>query len=323
MAKKSRVLVTGGAGFIGSALVEELINRGDFVTVLDDFSSGSPKNLSHIESKDLKLIRGDIRNFETLKAVTKHVDQIFHLAVLNLRLSLKKPFPVHEVNATGTVNVCMAVKQNPNIKRLVYVSSSEAYGTAKYVPMDEEHPLEPTTPYGASKAAGELYVQSFHIAFNIPSVIVRPFNTYGPRAREDAYVEVIPKFVRRVERGLPPIIFGDGKQTRDFTYVTDTVNGIVLASECEGLLGDRVNIAYGKEVSINEVANIILRVFKKEGDMQPVHSCPRPGDVRRHFASISKANRMLGFKPKVPMEAGIGKYVEWYKEVHNETDREQ
>ena len=308
-----KVLVTGGAGFIGSALVEELINRGDFVTVLDDFSSGSLKNLSCIKSKNLRVIKGDVRNFESLRAATKHVDRIFHLAVLDLRFSLKDPFPVHEVNATGTVNVCMAVKENPNIKKLIYISSSEAYGTAKYVPMDEEHPLEPTTPYGASKAAGELYVQSFHATFNIPSVIVRPFNTYGPRAREDSYAEVIPKFVKSVDRGLPPEIYGDGKQTRDFTYVTDTVNGIVSASECDDLIGDRVNIAYGKEVSINEVANIVLRIFKKDGEIQPVHTSPRPGDVRRHFASISKAIRMLGYKPRVPIEVGVEKYVKWYK----------
>ena len=322
MAEKRKVLVTGGAGFIGSALVEELINRGNLVVVFDDFSSGSLRNLSHIKNKKLKVTRGDVRDFEALKAVTKHVDQIFHLAVLNLRLSLKEPFPVHEVNVTGTVNVCMAVKENPKIKKLIYVSSSEAYGTAKYVPMDEEHPLEPTTPYGASKAAGELYVQGFHTAFNVPSIIVRPFNTYGPRAREDVYAEVIPKFVKRVENSLPPVIYGDGKQTRDFTYVTDTVNGIMLASECNDLLGDKVNIAYGKEVSINEVANIVLKVFKRDEEIQPVHTSPRPGDVRRHFASISKATRMLGFKPTVPIEVGIEKYVKWYKEFPNEANRE-
>jgi UDP-glucose 4-epimerase len=314
MPQKRRVLVTGGAGFIGSSLVEALVNRGDLVTVLDDFSGGSLENLGRIESENLKVIRGDVRDFETLRTTTKHVDQIFHLAVLNLRLSLKEPFPVHEVNATGTINVCMAVKENPNIKKLIYVSSSEVYGTAKYVPMDEEHPLGPTTPYGASKAAGELYVQSFHTTFGIPSVIVRPFNAYGPRAREDAYAEVIPRFVERVVKGFPPEIHGDGKQTRDFTYVTDTVNGIILASECDDLLGDRVNIAYGKEVSINDVANIVLKIFKKEGEIEPIHTDPRPGDVRRHFASIAKATRTLEFKPKVPIDVGIERYVEWFRE---------
>ena len=312
MREKRKLLVTGGAGFIGSALVEELIRNGDFVVVFDDLSSGKQENLMHIKSKYLKIVKGDIRNFKALKAAAKHVDQIFHLAVLNLRLSLEDPVQVHEVNSTGTLNVCMVMKDNPKIKKLIYVSSSEVYGTAKYVPMDEKHPLEPTTPYAASKLAGEMYVRSFCETFNISSVIVRPFNTYGPRAREDTYMEVIPKFVRRVSEGLSPIIYGDGNQTRDFTYVTDTVKGIISASKCRELVGDKVNIGYGKETSIIEIANMVLKAFGKEDEIQPVHESPRPGDVRRHLADISKATCMLGYKPTVPIEVGIKKYIEWW-----------
>lgn len=306
-------MVTGGAGFIGSHLTERLLKMGNEVIVLDNFSVGNNNNFADILGHStFKVVNGDVRNTRIVYSLVKKVDYVFHLAVECLSLSLERPKIVHEVNDTGTLNVCMACLKNKP-KGLIYVSSSEAYGTAQYVPMDENHPLYPTTPYGASKAAGELYVRSFYYTWNIPVVIVRPFNTYGPRSRTDHYCAAIPNFVNRVLKGEPPIIFGDGNQTRDFTYVSDTVDGIIKAAQCDELVGDVVNIARGEEVSIKRIAKIVLDLTGMKDRIKPIFEKERPGDVRRHWADISKARKLLNFKPKVSIEEGIKRYIEWRK----------
>jgi UDP-glucose 4-epimerase len=247
-----------------------------------------------------------------MRALVQGNQLVFHLAVQGLRLSLFEPQLVHQVNATGTLNMCIAASE-ANLDRFIYVSSSEVYGTAKSVPMSEDHPLEPTTPYGASKLAGEAYARSYYLTFGLPVVIVRPFNTYGPREHlEGVYGEVIPRFVLRVINHLSPLIFGDGQQTRDFTEVTDIVRGIILAAECETLIGETVNIAAGQEVSINEVAQIVIETLQ-DGRIVPLHMQPRPGDVRRHYADISKARRVLCFKPEIGIVPGIQNYVRWVR----------
>lgn len=313
MITKSKILVTGGAGFIGSALVRFLLKGDNDIIIFDDFSVGSRDNIKDIlNDKHIKIIKGDIRIYRSIQKAIDNVDYIFHLAVQCLGESLVRPKYVNEVNVTGTLNLCMASLKNRSLKRFTYVSSSEVYGTAKYIPMDENHPLIPSTPYGVSKAAGELYARSFHIANGLPIVIVRPFNTYGPRARLDRYSAVIPNFVNRVMGGLPPIIYGDGSQTRDFTYVSDTVEGMVLAAESDALVGDVVNIASGKETSVNELANIILKMFNAE-HIKPIYHGSRIGDIQRHLGDISKAKKILGYKPKIPVEEGIRLYAEWLK----------
>jgi UDP-glucose 4-epimerase len=312
---KNRVLVTGGAGFIGSHLTDRLVKAGNDVFVLDNFCSGNMQNLAgSLKSGDLQIVRGDIRDFKTVTSLVKKVDSVFHLAVQCLVRSLTHPLEVHEINATGTMNVCRACHEHGN-KRLLYVSSSEVYGSAVYVPMDEKHPMNPTTPYGASKAAGEMYVRSFHNSWNMPAAIVRPFNTYGPRCRKDRYSAVITKFVDRAMRGLPPIIHGDGKQTRDFTYVSDTVEGIIKAAECDDMLGEAVNIARAEEVPIMRLAQIVMDMLDENNEWSPVFKKERKGDVRRHMADISKAKRIVNFKPSVSIEEGIGKYVDWVKQT--------
>jgi UDP-glucose 4-epimerase len=206
----------------------------------------------------------------------------------------------------------MASQKN-NIKRFIYISSSEVYGTAKDVPMSEDHPLEPTTVYGASKLAGELYTLAYYRTYGLRSMIIRPFNTYGPRAHfEGLYGEVIPKFILRVFSDMPPLIFGDGTQTRDFTYISDTVKGIIMASECDAIIGQTVNIARGQEISINELAAIIMRTLGKES-LKPRYEQKRPGDVMRHYADVSKAERQFGFKPEIDIEKGIRLYANWFK----------
>jgi len=307
-----KAVVTGGAGFIGSHLVDALLEKGNEVVVIDDFTSGKRENLAHHkDNTNLRIIEGDIRNRDFIFETLKNTDIVYHLAVRCLRLSLKDPVTNHDVNVGGTLNLLMASLEN-KIKRFVYVSSSEAYGTAAKVPMDEEHPLNPMTVYGATKAAGELYTLAYLRTYKMDTMVVRPFNTYGQRSHfEGAYGEVIPKFVLRVLNGLQPIIFGDGTQTRDFTFVTDTVNGMISASECDKMIGECVNVARGVEVSINDIARIIIDKLDRK-DLQPVYEMDRPGDVLRHFASVEKAKRLFGFSADIDIETGIEKYIRWF-----------
>jgi len=307
-----KVLVTGGAGFIGSHLVDALLERGNIVTVMDDLSSGSAENLKeHLANSKIRLIRADIRNRKSLEAPVKEADVVFHLAAQCLRLSIGEPLLVHEVNATGTLNLCLAAR-DAQVKRFLYVSSSAVYGSALKLPMGEDHPLKPTTPYGASKLAGEACAMAFHKTYGLPVIAVRPFNTYGPRSHfHGPYGEVIPRFVIRVSAGLPPIIFGDGQQTRDFTEVSDTVRGIILASECDALLGDVVNISSGEEVRIEDLAEVMIEKLNPHNDLRPAHWPPRPGEVQRRQADASKAQRLLKFSCKYDLAAGIERYVRW------------
>ena len=310
--KDKKILITGGAGFIGSHLVDAL-SKDNHVKIIDNFSSGKRENLSqHLQNPKVEIIEGDIRDKTLLVNVTRTIDVVYHLAVQCLRVSIRDPEINHEVNATGTLNLCMASQKN-NIKRFIYISSSEVYGTAKDVPMSEDHPLEPTTVYGASKLAGELYTLAYYRTYGLQSMIIRPFNTYGPRAHfEGLYGEVIPKFILRILSDMPPLIFGDGTQTRDFTYISDTVKGIIMASECDAIIGQTVNIARGKEISINELAAIIMRTLGKES-LKPRYEQKRPGDVMRHYADVSKAERQFGFKPEIDIEKGIRLYANWFK----------
>jgi UDP-glucose 4-epimerase len=309
-----KILVTGGAGFIGSNLVDALVANNQ-VTVVDNLSSGKLENIqAHLESDTFKFAQADITDLDRMRELVNGNEIVLHLAVQGLRLSLSEPYIVHEVNATGTLNLCQAALE-ANVERFVYVSSSEVYGTAETVPMAETHPLIPTTPYGASKLAGEAYARSYYLSFGLPVAVVRPFNTYGPREHfEGVYGEVIPRFVLRVMNNLPPVVFGDGHQTRDFTHVSDSVRGIIAVCECEDLIGKTINIAAGREVSINNIAQLILKVLERDGEIEPLHIAPRPADVRRHYADISMAHRLLDFQPKIEIEEGIQHYISWFKE---------
>lgn len=307
------VVVTGGAGFIGSHLVDALARAGNRVAVFDNFSSGKRENLKQHEGNEgVRIVEGDVRDKVALAAITKGVDVVYHLAVQCLRVSIKNPEINHEVNATGTLNLCAASLEN-RVQRLVYISSSEAYGTAHVVPMPETHPLDPITVYGAAKAAGELYSLAYYKTYGLRTMVVRPFNTYGPRSHfEGAYGEVIPKFVVRLLNDVPPVIFGDGTQTRDFTYVSDTVGGIIAASACDEMIGRAVNIARGGEVSINRLFSIISEKLGRKG-LKPVYEAARPGDVMRHYADVRKAKDMFGFSALVELEEGVEKYIEWFR----------
>lgn len=304
----NKTLVTGGAGFIGSNLVKALLDKNHHVTVVDNFSQGLYQNLASVKNnKKLEIVKADILDTEKMIKLTKGINVIFHLAVQCLRVSLNDPLFVERVNSGGTLSVLWAAHKN-NVKRFVYCSSSEVYGSAMEFPMKENHPLRPTTVYGASKLSGELYTSCFGENLGIETVIVRPFNSYGYNEHiKGVYGEVIPRFTVRAIHNLPIIIYGDGNQTRDFTFVTDTVDGIIRAGYGENKKNNIFNIAYGKEISIKNIAEIIIK--KTGSSSKIIFQPPRPHDVRRHFADISKAKKILGFRPKINIEKGIELYI--------------
>jgi len=307
-----RVLVTGGAGFIGSHLVE-LLAPTNRVTVVDSFSTGLRRNLIHARKLgDVTIVEADIRQSRLMARLMNETDVVFHLAVVCLRESIASPEAAHDVNATATLAL-LGVAHAAGVQRFVYCSSSEVYGTAVRESMAEDHPLEPTTVYGASKLAGEKYTLAYHKTYGLDCLVVRPFNAYGPRAHFEGFSgEVIPRFVVNALAGRPLVIHGDGEQTRDFTYVADCARGILLAAECDRLVGDVVNIARGAEISVNELA---AKIIEQTGSSSPVeHAEARPGDVRRHHADISKAGELTGYAPQVPIDEGLYLTIEWMRE---------
>lgn len=309
----NKILVTGGAGFIGSNLVKALIENDNEVLVVDNFSQGKYENLESLKNnKNLKVVKADILNTNEMLKLTKGINVIFHLAVQCLRVSLQNPLLVDKVNSSGTLSVLWSAHKN-NIQKFIYCSSSEVYGSAISASMNESHPLNPTTVYGASKLSGEIYTKCFNDNFGLKTVIVRPFNTYGYNEHaEGLYGEVIPRFVILAKNNLPITIFGNGEQTRDFTFVTDTVTGLIKASNEEGLIGQAVNIARGEEVSINHVADIVLKLTGSKSKI--VHRQSRPHDVVKHYADVSKAKKLLNFKPGINIEEGIGLYIKSLEE---------
>jgi UDP-glucose 4-epimerase len=313
-----KILVTGGAGFIGSNLVDVLVPANE-VTVVDNLSTGSMANIQHhVDEGFIRFVEADILDLDKMYELTKNIDLIFHLAVQCVRVSLHDPKLVHEVDATGTLNLCMAASKN-GVQKLVYTSSAEVYGDGKIIPIKEDHPLESNTPYGAAKLSGELYLGVYRRTFDLPSVILRLFNTYGPREHfEGLYGEVIPRFVVRAMNGLPPVIFGDGEQTRSFHEVSDTVRAIVMASECDEAIGKTFNIGGEEEITINDLSKTILELLGEQDRITPEHAARRPGEILRHSADMSKARKVLGFKPKFDLRDGIRNYIKWVKETYKE-----
>ena len=311
-----KVVVVGGAGFIGSHLVDTLAENHD-VVVLDNLSTGKIGNLDQALATGRVTLRSwDICRERGLQELLEGSELVFHLATQCLRLSLANPDLVHQVNVTGTLNLLKASRE-VGIKKFIYVSSSEVYGTAQTAPMSEDHPFDPTTIYGASKLAGEFYARVFYKMYGLATVIIRPFNTYGPRSHFEGYSgEVIPKFVLRVLGGKPPVIFGTGRQTRDFTYISDVVRGMMLAAN-RLPLGQAVNIACGREISIQEIADSVLAVAGTNS-LKPVYAPARPADVMRHYADIRRAKTELGFIPEVPIQEGLKHYVAWFKQEFGE-----
>ncbi len=306
-----RILVTGAAGFIGSHLADRLARESDLLLV-DDFSVGPRRNLAQLEGhSNVSIVEADVTDRQRMRELASGVDVVFHMAISCLRTSLNQPELSHEINSGGTLSVCMAAHEH-RVKRFVYVSSSEIYGTAETVPMSEAHPCRPTTVYGASKLSGELYALAYHRTYGMPVSVVRPFNTYGPREPyEGARAEVIPRFILQLRAGRAPVIYGDGSQTRDFTFVEDTVSGLVAAAECDALVGGTVNVAYGREASIARIAEQLAELTGRP-DLAPVHAEPRPGDVDRHFADVARARELFGFEARTDLRAGLERTLAWF-----------
>jgi UDP-glucose 4-epimerase len=306
-------MVTGAAGFIGSHLSDRLAADNTLV-LIDDFSIGLRENLALLEGRpNVQIVAADVTDRERMFQLMDGVEIVFHLAISCLRTSLNRPFLSHDINAGGTLNLCWAARER-GVERLLYVSSSEIYGTAATVPMDEEHPCRPMTVYGASKLAGELYALAYWRTYGLPVSVVRPFNTYGPREPyRGARAEVIPRFFLQLQAGRSPVIYGDGSQTRDFTYVEDTVTGLVGAAACDALVGDVVNVAYGREVSIRRIAELLADLSERK-DVPIAYAEPRPGDVQRHYADAGKAKRLFGFTAATDIETGLARTVAWFRQ---------
>jgi len=305
------VLVTGGAGFIGSELVRQLAERGCHVTVVDNLVNGRAENLAGLPSKLVRLEVVDIRDQLRMAGLLAGVDAVFHLACLGVRHSIHSPFENHEVNGTATLQL-LSLAKAAAVGRFVYISSSEVYGTAKQVPMPEDHPTFPMTVYGASKLAGECYARAFHRTYGYPTVMIRPFNAYGPRCHHEGDSgEVIPKFLLRCLAGQPLVIFGDGSQTRDFTFVEDTARGIIEIGLSELAVGRTVNLGSGHEITINDLAGEVARLVGR-GEAEIVHDEQRPGDVLRLYAEVALARELVGFAPRVGLAEGLARLKEWY-----------
>ena len=310
--KGHKVLVTGGAGFIGSHLVDELIKEGCYVRVLDNLSNGKLDNLqNHQDDIKFEFLKGSVTNPADVRKALKDVNIVFHLACLGVRHSIKNPFENHKVNALGTLLV-LKESQEAGIERFVYCSSSEIYGTAKHIPMGEAHPVCPSTVYGASKLAGEIYTRTYYQMHKMNTIIVRPFNTYGPRSHYEGDAgEIIPKTIVRALNGEPVLIFGDGSQTRDFTYVKDIAEALIRAVKNNKIVGLTLNIGSNFEISINKVVHMILEMTGSSSSIRNVNM--RPGDVLRLFADSTRFRKMTGWKPKVLFEKGLLRVIKWFQ----------
>jgi UDP-glucose 4-epimerase len=300
-------LITGGAGFIGSHLAERLVRDGYRVRILDDLSTGRPESLAAVGDR-VDFITGDVRVLSTCVSACRGVSVVFHLAASVLRLlSLEDPFTVNEVNVSGTLNMLEGARRN-GVHRFVFASSSSVYGDSPVLPKAESTPEDPRSPYAASKLAAEKYCLAYNACHRLSTVILRYFNVYGPRQDPSSpYAAVIPSFLEAIGRGEAPLIHGDGRQTRDFTYVDDVVEANLLAAWSSDCGGETFNIAAGSRYSILNVAELVGSLTGHT--RKPRFTEPRPLDIRDSQASIQKARRILGFRPLVSLEEGLGRML--------------
>jgi len=303
-------LVTGGGGFIGSNLVQALVERGQQVRVLDNFSTGRRRNLAGFESK-VELIEGDIRDCSIVARAVEGVDYVLHQAALgSVPRSVQDPITSNDVNVNGTLNLLWAAGQ-ARVKRFVTASSSSIYGNTPQLPKEESMTPNPISPYAVSKLAGERYTMSFHAVYGLPAVALRYFNVFGPKQDPlSQYAAVIPRFIMAIMKGESPIVYGDGEQSRDFTYIENVVQANLLACTAPEAPGQFMNIACGERYSLNTLLQFIAEIIGKE--VRPIYESESSGDVKHSLASIERAKKILGFSPTVNFRDGLKRTVAWF-----------
>ena len=318
MSKRKNVLVTGADGFIGSHLTEMLIDEGFNVKALSQYNSfnnwGWLEEIRHKEN--IEIITGDIRDPHFCAELTKGVEKIFHLAALiAIPYSYVSPQSYIETNITGTLNICQAARENGNI-RVLHTSTSEVYGTAKYIPIDEKHPLQAQSPYSATKIGADAIAMSYYNSFDLPLTIVRPFNTYGPRQSARA---VIPTIISQVASGSSELKIGDLSPTRDFNYVQDTCRGFIAISESPKTVGEVINIGSNYEVSINDLMLLIRDIMNSDIEFKtdPLRIRPDKSEVERLWCDNSKLEELVGFRPQIKLEDGLRKTIDWFLDPRN------
>ena len=312
--KDSSFLVTGGAGFIGSNLVEKILDLGYKVRVLDNFSTGKKRNIEEfLGNSNLELIEGDIRDLVTCQQACDGIDYILHQAALcSVPRSINNPRTTNDVNITGTLNMLIAARDN-KVKRFVYASSSSVYGDEPNLPKIEDRIGKPLSPYTITKKVNELYAKNFYELYKVPVIGLRYFNIFGKKQDCDsAYAAVVPIFIKKLLNKEAPTINGDGKQSRDFTYIENVVEANLKACLADKeALGEVFNIAYGGRVYLNDLYGEICKLL--EVDIQPIYGPERPGDIKHSNADISKAKNILGYHPEYDVDRGLEKAIDWYK----------
>jgi nucleoside-diphosphate-sugar epimerase len=306
----STYLVTGGAGFIGSHLSEELVRRGQTVRVADSLITGKRSNLDHLPN--VEFVQGDLADLEFATSVVQGCDYVLHQAAIpSVPRSVKDPITSNRANVDGTLNVLVAAR-DAGVRRLVFAGSSSAYGDTPTLPKDEDMPTNPLSPYALQKVVGEQYLQMFTRLYGLETVSIRYFNVFGPRQDPSSpYSGVISVFATALLENRSPKIYGDGEQTRDFTYVANVVDGVLRACEATGASGQVINVATGGRISLNELFREMKKIIG--ASVNPEYVDPRPGDVRDSQADIRKAKDILGYKPTVSFEDGLKRTIEWYR----------
>jgi nucleoside-diphosphate-sugar epimerase len=309
-----RYLVTGGAGFIGSNIVDELIRRGHDVVVLDDLSTGKEANLKGVRNK-VDFRAGSITDLETVQSACRGMDYVVHLAArTSVPKSVVDPIETNRVNIDGTLNVLVAAR-DAEVRRFVYAASSSAYGETPTLPKVETMPPEPISPYGITKFVGELYAQVFGRVYGLENASVRYFNVFGPRQDPTSqYSGVLSRFMLAVIEGEPPVVYGDGEQSRDFTYIDNVVDETLRACEASGASGKSFNGGTGARITLNEVLKLLEKITGKK--IQAKYEPPRAGDIRDSQADISLARNVLGYEPRVLFEEGLKRTWEWYRSAY-------
>jgi len=306
-------LVTGGAGFIGSHLVERLVKEGERVRVFDNLSTGRSENIEPFLKK-IHFVEGDICNLELVRDAMDGVDYVLHqAAVPSVQRSVEDPLTTNSANVEGTLNILIAAR-DAGVKRVIYASSSSVYGDTPVLPKQEGMRPTPSSPYAVSKLAGEFYCQAFHQVYGLETICLRYFNVFGPRQDpESQYAAVVPKFITALLHGRPPTIFGDGEQSRDFTYIENVVEANLLAARSEEGIGEVFNIACGERLTVNGLAAFLGEMIGT--NVAPEHVPPRPGDVRHSLADITKVTAQLGYRKMVDVHKGLIRTVQWQKEI--------